>query len=363
MRIVLVISSLSCGGAEKVATALANHWVREPNEVMFILFDEETQSPFFPLSDRVEIEYLGLLCPSAGIREGVGNNRKRIQGLRQTIRAAKPDAVISFMDRTNVTTLFACFGLPIPVIVAERNDPARNDPGLVWRLLRRVTYRWAHAVVVQSEGFRNYFGPTLKDKVVVIPNPVLKPRYEKKNDNFNSKSPMILAIGKLHRQKGFDTMLKAFAELAPKYPQWSIRILGEGALRDELSDLAQKLDIADKVKMPGQVNDVGAYIEAAALFVMPSRYEGFPNALCEAMAGGLPVIVTDCSPSIKEIVQDGTNGIVVPVNDSAALNRKMDELMGDAELRAKLSEEGRKIVECFPIETIAKAWEGLIPMR
>jgi glycosyltransferase involved in cell wall biosynthesis len=167
-------------------------------------------------------------------------------------------------------------------------------------------------------------------------------------------------MGRLDTQKGFDLLLRAFAKCCRERPDWALTIIGEGEERDELQALAQNLDIASKVRFTGRVAVPAALLRRADLFVLSSRYEGFPNALLEAMAVGLPVIATDCPSGPAHIVRNDIDGILVPTEDVDALATAMAGLMDDDAWRKRLGASATSVVERFSVERIMEHWDSLL---
>jgi GalNAc-alpha-(1->4)-GalNAc-alpha-(1->3)-diNAcBac-PP-undecaprenol alpha-1,4-N-acetyl-D-galactosaminyltransferase len=268
--------------------------------------------------------------------------------------------VISFMDRTNVIAILATRGLNIPILVSERNDPEMLSPGKMWEVLRQWTYPFADRITVQTERAGKYF-PRLRDRVVVMPNPVVLPP-----DAITGLPPQLpgdrqlIAIGRLDPQKGFDLLLRAFARLADQHQTWNLTILGEGELRAELETLRTELGLQYRVQLLGRVSNPHDYLKQADIFVMSSRFEGFPNALCEAMACGLAVISTDCRNGPREIIRDGVDGMLVPTEDVPALAIAMEQLMSDEAKRKSLANRSAEITQRFGLEQVMLLWETLI---
>jgi len=167
-------------------------------------------------------------------------------------------------------------------------------------------------------------------------------------------------MGRFYHQKGFDLLLRAFARLKDRYAQWTLTILGDGPLRDELQRLCEKLGVSERVFLPGRVKNPEHFLKQAELFVLPSRFEGFPNALCEAMACGLPVIASDCPSGPREIIRDGKDGVLVPNQDIRALTGAMGWLMSNEAERNRLAAAAVEVIERFGMEKIIKRWESVL---
>ncbi len=360
MRLCLIISSLSCGGAEKVMSLMANYWSAQGWEIYLITFDDGSVSPHYHLdSDVIHIK-LATAANSKNFCEGLKNNIKRINVLRKEIKQIKPHLVISFLAETNVISLIALMWKRIPIIVSERNDPFHSSIGVIWNILRAIFYLSADAIVVQTRSFKNYFHERMHSKIHVIPNPVVAPVYNKiSNGKARIEKSVILSVGKLERQKGFDLLIKAFSRLHKKYPHWIIIIIGEGKLRAKLEDLRNSLGLKNKIIFQGRVYNPEPYYEQATIFILPSRYEGFSNALCEAMTFGKAVIATNC-PGNMDIIRNMKNGLLVQRENITALTEAMDSLMSSPEQRKIISSQAHEIADQFGIEKIMNQWSELL---
>ena len=354
-----VISGLGPGGAERVITTLANHWADSGWDVHLITFMDLGERPFFDLDPKVALVPLGLHQPSRRLWEAVLNNLRRVRSLRSAILEGRPDIVISFIDQANVLTLLATVGTAIPVIVAERADPHEQYLGPVWRLLRRVTYGRAAGVVTHTHTSLDYFPPKIRRRGRVITNPVVAPPLRAIAEG-SGQGTRVVAMGRLSHEKGFDLLLSAFARVAAGFADWSLEIWGEGPLRGELERQAERLGIAGRVSLPGLTRRADEVFSAASLFVLSSRYEGFGNVLCEAMAAGIAVISFDCPSGPREIIRPGVDGILVPPRDVPALAAAMSRLMRDPEQRRRLATEAVAVRDRFSLERVVAEWEALI---
>jgi GalNAc-alpha-(1->4)-GalNAc-alpha-(1->3)-diNAcBac-PP-undecaprenol alpha-1,4-N-acetyl-D-galactosaminyltransferase len=324
-----------------------------------ITFRDLGERPFFDLDPKVALVPLGLHQPSRRPWEAVLNNLRRVRSLRSAILEGRPDIVISFIDQANVLTLLATVGTAIPVIVAERADPHEQYLGPVWRLLRRITYGRAAGVVTHTHTSLDFFPPKIRRRGRVIPNPIVAPPLGAIAEG-SGQGMRVVAMGRLSHEKGFDLLLSAFARVAAGFPDWSLEIWGEGPLRVELERQAERLGIAGRVSLPGLTRRADEVFSAASLFVLSSRYEGFGNVLCEAMAAGVAVISFDCPSGPREIIRPGVDGILVPPGDVPALAAAMSRLMRDPEQRRRLATEAVAVRDRFSLERAVAEWEALI---
>ena len=356
LRLTVVMNALGPGGAQRVMTFLAAALAEHGAQVSILSLDG-SNPPFFPLHPAVAHRPLGLLGGSSGLLTAVRNNLRRIYHLRHAIRASRPDTVLPFCDQTNVITILAACGLWVRVVVAERSDPYLNTPP-VWRLLRRLVYPLAHRVVVQTKEAARAF--TYHSRVSIIPNPVLIPQIGEVAPDKRLTRPCIVGLGRLTSEKRFDLLIDAFAAVTERYPEWSLVLIGDGPDRARLESRIQERGIIGRVRLLGYVPRPEDILSQADLFVLCSDYEGFPNALCEAMACGVAVIATDCPSGPRDIIRDGVDGLLVPPSDAAALSGALTRLMDNAEERAQMGALGREVCARFAADQIISRWEELL---
>jgi glycosyltransferase involved in cell wall biosynthesis len=306
----------------------------------------------------VQYVRLGIEGESSSLIEGIYNNIRRIIHLRRAIRASAAHVVISFMDQENILTVLATRALGVPVIVSVRVDPLSSPTGGIWSFLRNLVYPFANRIVVQTSRVKQSFPQKLQDKLAIIPNPVFPPPQET-YPRLPASTYSMIAIGRLTEQKGFDLLIRAFSELSPRYPDWRLTILGDGPLRPELERLRDNLGLLGLVEFPGEVKHIHQYLEQADVFVLSSRYEGFPNSLCEAMAYGLAVVATDCQSGPGEIIEDGINGLLAIPNDVHSLASCMNRLMSNEIERKRLGNNASRITERFESGKVLEMWESL----
>jgi GalNAc-alpha-(1->4)-GalNAc-alpha-(1->3)-diNAcBac-PP-undecaprenol alpha-1,4-N-acetyl-D-galactosaminyltransferase len=359
MKVTLVIYGLGGGGAERVMSIVANYWVSHGWEVTLVMLVAPTKPSFYQLDPRIKLKSLDIAGNSSNAISAIANTWKRVRVLRQEILASKPDVVVSFMNSVNVYTILACLQSQIPTIVSEHIYPGATDANKIWQFIMKVIYRYADLVTVLTQNALPFYPATRGYRAIVMPNPIVTPAPATSTAQLMT-APSLIAIGRLHPQKGFDLLLKAFAQLQAKYPDWQIVILGEGPMRSELEALRAQLNLTDRVQLPGLVTNVTEYLYQADLFVMPSRFEGFPMALCEAMACGLPVLAADCLSGPRDIIEDGVNGVLVATEDVDALRTGLDALMSDPAKRQRLAQAAPQILDRFGVDRVMDIWADAI---
>ena len=362
MKLLFFIASLQCGGAERVSATLCNRWAETGWDVTIATFDDGSDPPFFPLSPRVRHVTLDLKRRSTGIAYSIANNLRRIPKLRRFVARERPDRIVSFIDGTNVLVLIAAKGTGIPVVVSERIDPSQHPIPAPWRWLRRITYPWARAIVLQTRSAAAHWPASWARRIEVVPNPVprLAPGPAASTVESSGRPCLIVGMGRLEPQKGFDLLIRAFARIASVRPDWTLRILGDGPERAALKREARESGVAERIHLTGREADAAGVLRRADLFVLSSRYEGFPNALCEAMACGLPVVSFDCPSGPAEIIRDGVDGLLVPREDVPALASAIARLIDDPPLRRALAQRAAEVSDRFSVETIAARWDAIL---
>lgn len=359
-RVTFVISALVTGGAQRVMSLMANYWAKEGWTITIVTLDDGQQAPFYELDPRVALRPQALAGDSKNLLQGLLRNGQRLLRLRHAIVGTHPHIVISFIDQINVLVLLSTLGTRIPIVVSERIDPHVGTIGKAWELLRRILYPRASRLIVQSERAARYFSPSVQKKCRVIPNPISQMQVTgvaagKTDDRATGT---IIAMGRLREQKGFDLLLRAFAPIARDFPEWSLQIWGEGASRSDLEVLRDELGLREQVYLPGTTQQPFEQMSQADLFVLSSRYEGFPNVLCEAMACGLPVISFDCPSGPSEIIRDGIDGILVANGDILALAAAMRRLMESFKERQRLAARATEVTQRFGIDRVMGIWEA-----
>ena len=362
MKITFVSPSLGCGGAERCLVLLTRGLLKQGHEVTVITVYGK-HSDFFELPQGAKRIALGIDKVSPTALKGLWNNLGRLRILRRAINSIQPDIVISHLHRTNVLTILAVGRAPFPVLIVEHNDPVMNTSGRIWNTLRRRTYPKAQKLISVSQGVDSHFSWLPPSQRTVIPNPLELSESDRASPDVATvaepRRKWISAMGRLTAQKGFDLLLSAFASVASQHADWGLMIIGEGELRRELEDLSKKLGVSESVIFTGLLSNPFPTLRSSSLFVMASRFEGFPYAALEAMACGLPIIYTDCPSGPREIIREGIDGLLVPNGNVGALATAMDRLMSDENERQRLAERAAEVLQRFGTEKVIVQWEAL----
>ena len=360
MRLALAIDSLGPGGAQRVLTTMAGEWAARGRLVTLVTLEGQA-TPAFALDPAVSLVRLGTIGSGRSAIRRLWGKGRHIAALRGAIAAARPDVVVSFIDRVNVLTLLATIGLSVPVVVSERTEPAAYPLGWMWEWLRARTYPTAAALVAQTAAALRYFPPARGRIDRVIPNPVAAVPRRAPRAGASRARPLVLGMGRLGPEKGFDHLLAAFARVAARFPEWDLEIWGEGPERPALERQCADLGLGPRARLPGLTPKPKELMGSADLFVLSSRFEGFPNVLCEAMASGLPVVSYDCPSGPRAIIRHEVDGLLVgPEGGVEALSVALARLMGDPAERQRLSARGPDVADRFGLEGIMGLWDSLL---
>jgi len=355
-RLTLFAPNLSGGGAERVLARLAAHWASQGRDVTLVTLADASPDDF-PLPPNVIRVGLGLTADSGGLLGALRNNVRRVRAVRAAFHNAKPDVVVSFIEQANVLALLAARRPKVPVVVSERTDPTLHPVSRLWRFLRRRTYPRCAALVVLTDETAELLRPVARGRpVVVIPNGITAPPDRRLADD----SQIILGVGRLDPAKGFDRLVEAFARIANGHPRWKLVIVGDGPQRRVLALEAVRHGLGARVELPGRVPDPADWYDRATLFALPSRYEGFPNALLEAMAHGLPAVAFDGPSAVRRVIRHDVDGLLVPEGDLPAFADSLAAVLSQPDRRALMAHAAREVVTRFSQAAFFARWDAVV---
>lgn len=357
-RICLVTASLAVHGSGNfILELMANHWADSGHDVTILTFGEGMY-PDYEFHESVRHYPLNLFYPSKSVGEVLSGFFSRLGVIRQAVRDIQPDAVLVMVEDPCIRVILATLGMGIPVVAISHTDIMRNILPLRWRVLQQLVYPLAARTVVLTEKIRDSLPYLMRRRCEVIPNPVLPPPVS--GMTIEVDKPFIVTAGRLLRPKRHHVLIEVFVRLAEEYPEWSLVILGEGEERESLERLVRENGLQDRILLPGFTDSVGDWLEAADVFAFPSLYEGFPLALCEAMACGLPSVVSAYPAGPEAVVKDGKNGIIVPLHSISDFQRALELLMKDDALRGVMGGEAQKIVNEFSPGKVLDLWDRFL---
>lgn len=353
--IAFIIGKLSSGGAERVISTLSNLLVEKYKVVIITTVKHK---PFYALDERVK----NISCfdqpipPSKNFIQSLKLNYKISRKVNEVVATEKIDLIIGFITQTNIFAVIAAKKNNIPCIISERTNPVNDNLPRFWKILRKNLYPKANYLVVQTKKVKDYYKEYVQnDKLVVLPNPISKELSQKKVKI--KRENIILSVGRLHWIKNQQLIINAFSNVPNK--EWKLIVLGEGNEREKLSRIAEQSGL-DNVLLPGSAENVDWYYNRAKIFAFTSFFEGFPNALIEAMHFGLAPISTDCPSGPSELINDGDNGFLIDIDDQKALEEKLKLLMGNESLMTEVGFKAMESVEKYNAEKVSMLWDGLI---
>lgn len=344
MKILMVITGMQSGGAERVMATLCNELSQHHLVRLAIM---KTAATDYEISNQVQVV--------AGNVEGQ-KIWKAVQFSKKEIENWNPDIVLSFMTKTNIIALLARKMAKVkpPVVIAERANPYHTRG--ILRVVRNILYHYANGAVFQTEQAQLYYKNIIECKSAVLKNP-LNPDFKVK-PFCGERSSRIVCVGRLSEEKNQRLLIDAFTELALKFPNYTVEFYGDGPLKENLKQHIQELGMQDKIKIMGRKDHVQDYIKDAACFVLPSNSEGMPNALLEAMALGIPSIATDCPIGGSAfIIEDNENGILIPMNDEESLKAALTKCLVEKEFARRIGEKATRVINDFDAKKVCKEWD------
>lgn len=359
MNILCIIPTLGHGGAQRVLVELAEHLSATTSyQVSFLIF-KGGEDRFYKPNDQIPVHCIDTVQGNSISWLALSQTPMRV---RKKIKYIAPDVIISFQDVANFPTLLATLGLNCRVIVSERLDPSHHSAAKTRQLVRSLLYPLADRIVVQTKHIANQMPKITAKQVSIIPNPAptittsANPHIPTKN-GFRA-----IAAGRLEDQKNFSFLIDAIAHARLHLAGWHIEIFGEGSQRKILQDKIESLSLQKHITLRNATEDLGAEMRRSHLYLLTSKYEGFPNTLLEAVAYGLPSIAIRSVSGVEEMVRNNINGITLAANQSTPehFGDKLAKLANDAELRESMGKNCKHIVETYQRARLYDRWKEII---
>lgn len=347
MKIMFVIGTLSNGGAERVISVLAKEFSENGNEVSIVtLYDQK--------NTYLKEKNIRLFSIDHKRKNRLWRAIENIGGLRTLIQRKKPEIVISFVWQINIYSIFASMFTKTKLIISERNDPLQDPKKKYLRKVRDFMYFFSEGYVFQTENAKNYFSKKIKDKGIIIPNPIKTdlPYWNSKNNN-----KTIITACRLMKQKNLPMLIDAFEKISVDYPDYILKIFGEGELRQELTSYISEKGLSSKVLLPGFSENIHQEMEKSSLFAISSDYEGISNAMLEALAIGIPVVSTDTpTGGGRMFIKNGKNGFLVEVGNVDEFAIAIRNIISNENFAVHFPSESHKIRKQLSPKTIADQW-------
>lgn len=348
IKICLVIHSLQAGGMERVMSELASNFASKANIETHLILYGLTREIFYTIPENVIVHKPKFIFDN---NKRWVSTLKTILYLRKTITRIHPKSVLSFGEHWNNLVLLSMLGLKYPVYVSDRSQPDKSL-GKWQDYLRKKLYPKAKGIIAQTQKAKEIFKKSIiHPNITVIGNPIreFNPMYAKAQ-----KEKIVLMVGRLIQSKNQDKLIEIFAKI--NAPDWKLMLVGYDHLKqknmDRLRALAKELKVDDRVIFTGKQDNVEELYGQSAIFAFTSSSEGFPNVIGEAMSAGLPVVAFDCVAGPSDMINDGQNGFLIPLFDSATFEAKLSLLMNDQSLREQLGANALQSIQQFSKEKI-----------
>lgn len=346
-KISFIVGEMGQGGAERVVSLIANHLINKGyliDIVMLLNYNCEYQ-----LDRRIR-----LIDLTSGTDSYLRSARTWVHKLRRYFIDSNTDIIISFIARVNLVAIVASLGLNKRIIVSERSDPANDGRSCIVDISTKILYRLTDTIVFQTKHAQEHFGKKVKDKSIIITNPLTltvkcsKPAEKK-----------VVAVGRLKKGKNHRMLINAFSGVAKEYPDYTLWIYGEGPLRGELTKQISDLGLENHVFLPGGFQDIHDRIKDAQIFVLSSYHEGLSNALLEAMYMGFPCISTRCAGT-EEYIDNNVSGLIVENDNAEAMREAIVYLINNERIRDEFGIKAQERVKECNVTDVMNKWEWII---
>lgn len=322
-KICIAIHGLSHAGAERVAASWASYLAKQGHDVFVtmygrseITYDLDTNVRVLPIADDREAYFQMPIF-------------KKLQAIRKIIKREKPEILLSFLPKMQITMMLATWGMKIKRIETVRNNPWTDTDVAGKRFLWNLCFHRSDAIVVQTKEQAQYFPQKLQKKIAVISNPVSKDLADQQKIYQDAGIRKFVSVARINQQKNYPMMIRAFAKAIAQNPRCRLDIYGTGEpeMVHQLQELIDRLGMDQNITLCGWRKDVTAMLPGYDAFLMSSNYEGMPNALAEAMTTGLVCLSTDCKTGPKDMIDHGINGYLAETGNEESFEEGIRKIM------------------------------------
>lgn len=354
LHVAMLISALGKGGTERVLVNLSDYLISKGFQVTVVTqYQKDNEYSLNPKVKRIISDLTKEECTKRRILNFI----RRFKKLRKIWKQEHPDVILSFIGKNNMMAILTSRFLKIPVAVAVRGDPMM-EYYLGWmRFAAKNLFRLADGVILQTKQSFDFFPKAVRKKAVILRNPInpafFIPRYA------GEREKTIVAVGRIDENKNHKLLIRAFAGIAEKYPEYQLIIYGEGELKEKLKELTASLGMEGKISFPGAISNVQEAIYKASVFVLPSNTEGVPNTLIEAMILGLTVIATDCPcGGPADLIDHGINGLLTQVGNVEQMKDNLQKVLNNLQYANILGINALRTGDIYLPESVYKEWEA-----
>ena len=352
-EIIIVTISLGNDGAERILTELARQWHHDGHDITVIQTSPNRYGTEYALPEGIEQIQIHTTSSNKILRF-----LQEIKALIGILKQRPNATCLSFLSASSFILAISSWFVKNRMVFSERNNPRKVPVGKHQQILRNFAFRFADAIVFQTEEAKSCVSHSIHRRGHSLPTPISGNVPEPSE---GEREKIIVTACRLHPQKNLPMMINAFSMLADEFKEYKLVIYGQGVLEDELRQQIANLGLADRVLLPGFATNILEQERPCTMFVSSSDFEGISNSMLEAMGMGLPVVVTDCPVGgARMVIQDGVNGLLVPVGDTKTMYEKMKSILASPELAKRISVEAIKVRDTFPLSKIAKRWIDIL---
>ena len=371
-KITFLMLHLNYGGIEKQVTTLANELSKEYEVEIISLYDILSGESFYQLDDKVKVKYIFNFGPNKDKIKAALKKFKLITLIKQLCKALKILYTKYFglgkiIKNLNTDILISSrieFSKQIKrndiITISQEHSFIDNE-----KYIKKVRKSFKHIkyLIVMTKGAKEKYDEWLKNEkikpeVIVIPN-IIKENKSGKISNLNNRQ--IISVGRLEDVKDFYTLILVFSVIVKKYPNYILKIIGEGSMREKLEEQIKKCNLQKKVILTGRrtENEINNELIKSDVFVLTSKSESFSLVLCEAMNFGVPCIAFDVDVGPREIIQDGKNGFLIENRNVDLMIERLDELLYNISLRRFLGSNSYNVAKNYYSENIINKWKNI----